>query len=261
MYVPRNPYFSEFSYGFAVTENLVSNPGSNITVAPVFPSLIEENQVGFDVMLQRPGKPLFLQFKLAHQMTARAFEVKEGFFSAPFFRMHLRCNAESNQHANLLALEASGEDVLYVAPKFHTVEQLNEAYELRQVWERSLQLAPSVIGPLDQSSHHVGFKGNGEWRVFSEESHREGRARPPLEVIKSWEDSVKAVGPQPLRTTIEQVDVHLMAVLKERQGFDRAWANVDTTHIEGNLSPLRRVAYLARHFFDSQLFVATERQG
>jgi hypothetical protein len=60
VYAPRNPYFSEFSYGFAVTENLVSNPGSNITVALVFPSLIEENQVGFDVMLQRPGKTAVL---------------------------------------------------------------------------------------------------------------------------------------------------------------------------------------------------------
>jgi hypothetical protein len=260
MYVPRNPYFSEFSYGFAVTENLVTNPASRISVAPVFPSLIEENQVGFDVMLQRPGKPLFLQFKLAHQMTARAFEVKAGHFGAPFFRMYLRCNRESNQHANLLALEASGEEVLYVAPKFHTVEQLNEAYQLRRVWERSLQLAPSAIGALDQASHHIGFTDLGDWQVFSEEPHLRGKAKPAQEVIKSWEISVQELSRQPLRATLARVDAHVMTVLKERQVFEKAWAQVDITPIERDLSPLQRVAYFARHFFDLQLFVATERQ-
>jgi hypothetical protein len=51
-----------------------------------------------------------------------------------------------------------------------------------------------------------------------------------------------------------------MNALRERQGFNRTWARVDATQIERGLSPLRRVAYVARHFFDSQLFIATERQ-
>jgi len=53
MYIPRNPYFSEFSYGYAVTEDLIIGSGSSVTIAPIFPSLIEEGQVGFDVLIER----------------------------------------------------------------------------------------------------------------------------------------------------------------------------------------------------------------
>ena len=57
------PLFSEFSYGYAVTEDIVrsNNP---LKAAPIFPSLRNEGtQGGFDVKLDLPGSPLFLQFQ------------------------------------------------------------------------------------------------------------------------------------------------------------------------------------------------------
>jgi len=85
MYIPRNPYFSEFSYGYALTDNLVAGQGSSVAVAPIFPSLIEEGQVGFEVLIARPSIPLFLQFKLAHRMTRRsASEAQAGDLDPPF---------------------------------------------------------------------------------------------------------------------------------------------------------------------------------
>lgn len=257
MYVSRNPHFSEFSYGYAVTEDLVLSSGATITIAPVFPSLIEENQLGFDAMLDRAGKPLFLQFKLAHRMTGRAQEARKGLISAPFYRMHLRCSRESNQHANLLALEESGEEVFYVAPRFHLTEQLNEAYQLRQVWARSFQLAPSCIGDLDEGPHHVSFTEQGEWIVLSEHPRRRGSSIPPRDFLKRWEMSI-AEAHVPIRQAIERVDFNVMRALKQRQRFAVAWANIDTGPIE-RLSPLHRVAYLARHFFDAQFFLATQK--
>ena len=54
--------------------------GSNVTVAPIFSSLIEAGQVGVDVLIARPRIPLFLQFKLAHRMTRRrAWEAQRAF--------------------------------------------------------------------------------------------------------------------------------------------------------------------------------------
>ncbi|HEB70266.1 MAG TPA: hypothetical protein ENI88_11700 [Desulfobulbus sp.] len=41
-----NPDFSEFSYGYAVTEELVTAMKAAVVAAPVFPSLYEEGKKG-----------------------------------------------------------------------------------------------------------------------------------------------------------------------------------------------------------------------
>src|SRR4051794_37173385 len=66
------PEISEFSYGFALTNELVG--WTALKAAPMFPSLIEEGKKGggYDVKLDAPGKPLYLQFKRAHCMTRRS---------------------------------------------------------------------------------------------------------------------------------------------------------------------------------------------
>src|SRR6476659_6247420 len=115
------PNISEFSYGFAVTSELVQAPGG-VVAAPVFPSLIEEGQQGggWDVRLDRPGVPLFLQFKLCDQMTrGTCREARQAGFNVPCYRMHLRSARTSRQHEMLLQLEASGQEVFYSAPMFH----------------------------------------------------------------------------------------------------------------------------------------------
>src|SRR4051812_2702044 len=101
--------FSEFSYGYCLTESLIGGLGTPLTAAPVFPSLVQEGMLGYDVALEQPGTPLFLQFKLVHQMVrGNAKEAKRGNFQLPFYRMHLRSNLISDQHRSLLALEQAG---------------------------------------------------------------------------------------------------------------------------------------------------------
>ena len=74
------PQISEFSYGYALTDELIHWHGTNLTAAPIFPSLYQEGQVGggYDLMLQRPGLPLFLQFKLADCMVLKKKTVGSG---------------------------------------------------------------------------------------------------------------------------------------------------------------------------------------
>lgn len=112
---------SEFSYGFAVVNELVNWPGRDLTSAPYFPSLRREAHLGYDVKLDRPGLPLFLQFKLSDRMVRNnAKEIRDGVFprNSFFYRMHLRCGQSSTQHHLLLNLEDQGEEVYYVAPAF-----------------------------------------------------------------------------------------------------------------------------------------------
>jgi hypothetical protein len=61
------PDISEFSYGFALTRELINIADPPLSAAPVFPSLMAEGRKGrgYDVNLKAPGFPLFIQFKNA----------------------------------------------------------------------------------------------------------------------------------------------------------------------------------------------------
>ena len=179
------PSISEFSYGFAITSELVQAPGA-VTAAPVFPSLRAEGQQGggWDVRLDRPGVPLFLQFKLCDQMTRRTCKEAQKGFNVPCYRMHLRPARSSRQHEMLLDLEESGQEVYYSAPMFHLPEQLNDAFLQGAVRARSVWLRPSDIGPLpDDRDHHVSFEPGGSRMRFSEPK--------PIEAKREFEDVEK----------------------------------------------------------------------
>ena len=141
------PWFSEFSYGYAVTEDIVRSEGP-LRAAPSFPSLRREGtQGGFDVKVDLPGLPLFLQFKLSDCMVREsAYEAGENILTTPFYRMHLRPQNRSRQHKLLLDLEATGNAVYYIAPAFHREEEFNQAYTNRSILTDSVMISPSHIG-------------------------------------------------------------------------------------------------------------------
>lgn len=174
------PDISEFSYGYAVTDELIDWYGTNLTAAPVFPSLYREGQQGggYDVMLQGPGLPLFLQFKLSDGiLSRRAREAKQGFLSIPYFRMHLRPARHSRQHEMLLQLDAEGHKVYYCAPAFHEIEDLNRFYLQRRIVSNSLWVRPSVIGELpDGKDHYLAFQLHGPCFFCSEPRKVDSRA-------------------------------------------------------------------------------------
>jgi hypothetical protein len=154
------PEISEFSYGFALTNELVS--WSKLNAAPIFPSLIEEGKAGggYDVMLQFPGVPLYLQFKRGHCMTRRsASEISK--HSAPlvlpFYRFYLTESGTSNQHAMLLELDDGANQVFYAAPRFHRIREINAAWNSNAVASQSIFVRPQAIGELDDKMHHVAY--------------------------------------------------------------------------------------------------------
>jgi hypothetical protein len=116
-----SPDFSEFSYGYAVTEEIVASLKAVVVGAPVFPSLYEEGKKGgYDVKIPLAGIPIFLQFKLSDYLKKKsAREYQTGLLGVPYYRMHLRPLRHSDQHNLLLDLEAAGEAVFYIAPEFH----------------------------------------------------------------------------------------------------------------------------------------------
>jgi hypothetical protein len=257
--------FSEFSFGYCITEDLIVGQGTPLTAAPVFPSLLQEGQpgYGYDLLLQRPGSPLFLQFKLVEQMVrGNANEARKGHFTPPFYRMHLRPRAISDQHASLIALEQSGNDVFYVAPGFHTASDLNDAYAIKQVWNRSFRIRPSQIGPLPNDlSHHVTFQQpGGQWGFYSEEPSRKGRSQNTEEISKALLARIEQHGKRNLREQIPELDDKLLGIVKSRNAARKEREKVNIEKLEHQNDPFRRAAYLARQFFDCQLLFVVVRE-
>jgi hypothetical protein len=85
--------YTEFSYGYAFTENLIRSSPTAPIGAPVFPNLVQEGTSGFDIRINFPGVPLFLQYKLPELMRrGTAFEMAKWHcpgLNLPFFRIAL----------------------------------------------------------------------------------------------------------------------------------------------------------------------------
>lgn len=154
------PEISEFSYGFALTNELVG--WAPLSAAPVFPSLIEEGKAGggYDVKLELPAVALYLQFKRSERMTRRSAKERKAIgpgLYVPYHRFHVTEAKKSNQHDMLLQLDDGNSLVFYAAPRFHTLQEINWAWEHNAVSAQSIFVAPSVIGTLDDDSHSVAF--------------------------------------------------------------------------------------------------------
>jgi len=173
------PKISEFSYGYALTEELANWPGAGLSAYPLFPSLNAEGRLGYDLRLIYGSVPLFLQFKLSHLMV-RSYvkEVLDCGMREPLFRFYLHATRHSRQHPTLLDLEVgAGNSVYYAAPAFHEGHELNEFYLGKKVFWNSCFVPPSSIGRLpDDERHSVGFKSPWDNKicVCSESFVREG---------------------------------------------------------------------------------------
>jgi hypothetical protein len=250
---------SEFSYGFAVVDELINWRGLNLTAVPVYPSLYEEGQagVGYDVRLDTPHLPLFLQFKLAHCMVRRnASEYQQGLLNVPFYRMRLRPSYYSNQHQSLLDLESDGNVVYYVAPFFHLPDEFNTHYLNRQICTNSIFVRPNNIGPLpDNNYHHVSYENTSFGYFCSEPKEMES----PI----NWETFISEIDERwsSKERLFTQGDYQDLA--KRMIGIISEWKirkPVDFRELPLKLSPLRQVAYLARTFFDCEFLMVTQKK-
>ena len=257
------PSISEFSYGFAVTSEFVRAAGA-VTAAPIFPSLRAEGQQGggWDVQLDRPTVPLFLQFKLCDLMTRRTCrEARQAGFDVPCYRMHLRPARSSRQHEMLLDLEQTGQEVYYSAPLFHQPEELNDAFVRDAVRARSIWIRPSDIGSLpDDGDHHVSFQEGRPWMLFSKPK--------PLEAKREFGDVVRRLtgrlrereGTDFSKERIEELADVISSIADKRHEISQRERDVSRDAARP-APPLQRVAYYASVFLESQLFIVQQRQA
>ncbi|MGO9357788.1 MAG: hypothetical protein ACLP1D_08930 [Xanthobacteraceae bacterium] len=252
------PDISEFSYGFALTRELIALT-ETLKAAPVFPSLIAEGKKGggYDVNLDIPGFPLFIQFKRSECMIRRsARETKPPMnFGTPFYRMKITEKWRSAQHEMLLELDAEPNVVFYAAPLFHTIEELNKAYREGTVSEQSCYVPPSKIGKLDGDSHHVAFDAK-RFLTCSEPREIEGIGglQLPAWVEQRLNHDSRRFGDERLEQALTVAE----DILPKRDIFaafpeEPGERSIDTR--------LQRLADISLQCFGAQLFVVQRREA
>lgn len=267
-----DPTFSEFSYGFAVTNEFVGQ--MSLSAAPIFPSLLEEGKEGggYDVKFDQPALPLFLQFKRSERMVspmAREYGWLGPIIDLPYHRFWITPSSKSQQHQMLLNLDVPGKQVFYVAPRFHLVEELNDAWIAQSVAARSIFVPPRTIGPMpDSGKHSIAFDRRNAWRcsepvkvealnfdqmlarMKGELSKREDSLRDEL---PAWERELMAAE---VRPEVSEDGYQLEAPAEKP--FERQ-AEAPPIHSAKEVDParltLQRIADRARIEFDAQFFV------
>lgn len=158
--------YTEFSFGYAFTENLIRSASARPRSAPVFPNLIQEARLGYDVRIDFPGCPLFFQYKLPKLMVRNtAAEISQHVLAGihiKFFRMPLMRRDLSHQHQLLIDWEKRFPDAVYYAtPGMEDITSFNAAYNAAQVHSQSVFFSPTDIGPLPDDREHVIAYRNG----------------------------------------------------------------------------------------------------
>lgn len=167
--------YTEFSFGYAFTENLIRGSATAPAGAPVFPNLVQEATLGYDVQTNFPAVPLFFQYKLPERITrASAFEIANGRcpgLTPKFFRIALMRRDVSKQHRLLIDLEGRYPgQVFYAAPCLCDCAAFNTAYNTASVASRSILFSPVQIGPLpDDKVHTIAYKPGLSYGYFCSE--------------------------------------------------------------------------------------------
>ena len=244
------PDLSEFSYGFALTSELIQSFKLQSIGAPVFPSLTDEGKPGggFDVKL--PGVPVFLQFKLSDYLkTARALDFAG--FGGPYYRFKLRALKHSKQHELLRALELKGNLVLYCAPRFHTSSELNKAFVSLTMCASSVFVKPSSIGILPSDKEHsVSFGSAGLKGILRSE---------PVQIRLSGPDVFQSIEVRPaqVRPSYRQLSDQLIDVYIRHTSDERAAAAARLREQSTDRPPGEHARFVALSLFDCELlFIA-----
>lgn len=247
--------FSEFTYGYALTEEFIYTLNSVIGV-PIFPSLIDEGRSGgYDVKFRKSGIPLFLQFKLSSYMKRNnAKEIKKYhlYQSAPIYRMKLRPLRYSQQHNQLLDLENKGNEVYYVCPKFHTNSDIDNYYTRKEIIDNSVFIRPTSIGILpDDKTHHVAFRKNDNYGyLLSEPKKVKG-------LSKGYDFTEELI--VKLNRSELSMERQLMITYNTLKETLNESHNIKFQNPESSVDIAKSIAYLSRAYLDAEFFILTNK--
>jgi hypothetical protein len=238
--------FTEFSYGFCLTREVIDSAGGGLISAPEFPSLVSEGQPGggYDVRLDF-GVFTYLQFKLSEYMFGEQ-SGQSDVIGLPYYRFKLMPRWRSLQHDMLLELEATGELAYYVAPQFSLQTEFNAAFQSNQIIQSSLWVPPSAIGGIsDFEDHFVVF--NDDATFFTSEPHRI-KATPGIRALELMKGHSR-----------QSEDVWEIAAKLQQMIGNRDFHGPSLANEKSPAEALKYISYVAHVFYHCEVFFAPSR--
>lgn len=162
---------SEFTFGFGFLSEQTQRNWANLRVAPILPSLQQEQHEGWDAHLPLAAVDYYYQFKLSDYLErSNAKYIVDGIYGGPYYRIALHRRNWNQQHQRLKLHSAKNPNTFYVAPEFYDVAAFNSAFLSKQLLNRS-RLIPlrDCKHITDNEQHYITFQsGVPTWRFHSE---------------------------------------------------------------------------------------------
>lgn len=254
---------SEFSYGYALTEELTNGSHGGLTGAPIFPTQNQEGVIGgYDIHIPYTGIPIFLQFKLSEYLSRRSAKEWTD-FGGPYYRMQIRPTRFSDQQRLLVEWEALGNETFYVTPEFHRQSELNTFYLGNAIVDNSAFFSPSDIGLLpDEKDHYVVFARNNPIGWFHSSETRKTKKRFQKGEFEEYFISIVRERPKELSLEFFQAgNEHFIGFLEARgkeidsiRRFERA-QSISDKRTRNDAALL--LSYLTRTYLDAELVIIT----
>ena len=260
--------FSEFSYGFSFTENLISKGPNRPRYAPVLPNLRDEKKYGYDIKIRMPGVIFFFQFKIPEaRVSPSADEIRKfGIgnthpilrLDLPFLRMPITKSSASNQHEKLIKCEQMKQNtsgrVFYATPLFIHPHDLNSKFQSSSVHLGSGLISPEEIGPLMPGDHHAvayGMEKNNplygwicsktynRWPMLAGSNNLHFgnmkcvRIYRFVSLRKLADDCILQRGKKPISETIEE-ELHMMRDVFGEEKHESSYEVINTLDIGEN---------------------------
>lgn len=242
--------FSEFTYSFSITNELLYYLRGYSYYAPIFPSLLEEGREGggYDMKFDFDGVPIFLQFKLSEFLNSN--NAKEKYlFEGPYYRFSLMPLRFSNQHNMLMDLELTGELVFYTAPKFYTIEALNHYFLENTIIDNSIFISPIEIGVLpDEDKHSIVFDINTN-SIYRCSTPKDIHTAVEHEIINKLKNCTsKNISKKYLIELAERMDEIIRKNIKNKENLDE-YKKLKEKYINLHENPIKCIEYLSINFF------------
>ncbi|MFC1968142.1 hypothetical protein ACFLVX_01970 [Chloroflexota bacterium] len=254
------PLFSEFSYGYAVTQEL-ANGKLGFRAQAIFPSLRKEGQIGggFDVkLLPKRGSPLFLQFKRSHYMK-RVYSAQWSKFHGPYYKMPLMRSKYSMQHELLVYLELSNNnDVYYIAPEFYTDDKLTNYYWSRSVFDNSALFVPSDIGNLpDDGPHYIAFDHSAIAYLCSDEQKNVNKIAGGQPFTERYKSTTKQTSSELTGEFFDKITEDMFRVLDKNKVDTMRLKTLRSQPVvrESFADKVEFAGFLSRSYFDTELLI------
>ena len=274
--------FSEFSYGFSFTENLIRSK-SSVVSAPLFLNQVREYEWGCDLALELDNcfwKPLFFQFKIPDVMTnRRAREIsKFGLNISPwYFRMYLHKKNAYNQQKALAKLDNDfPRSAFYATPEFHEYSDLNKHFKNGKVHEYSALFSPTDIDNANvissSGNHAIAYEANKSYGWLCSEPREIGGYN--IDEIVEITDKDTRITEMSTEKKIEEIFGSFLEIPSARRyGLTRESIDLEENRIReiigkrfddqdphSNLPKIQTINSISRSIFGSEMLFSLRRK-